>query len=291
MSMSTCTSPFASFEDIDMAEAKVLSLSEPRDDNSLKQYRTKISPIHMCPELYVQQGPEVSLVVQESVSPSPLITSNSPRALAPAPTIPLLLGITPTRSFSSSSKISQLINPPVSGNASSSGFAPPSILRTSTPPVVISGKSSLSRSEERRKRREIVGGLCLARPDLVDSLYAARRPDERGGYGLKVSGRYPLCKTRVRRHLSISLDTHSPSPTIHHRELRSAPTFCVPPVTAKRPHALLDEDTEDVRQTMDWERSQRLVRGVASALSLGWKASDVLPRLMCVSARGRHPAS
>ncbi|OJA16051.1 hypothetical protein AZE42_05494 [Rhizopogon vesiculosus] len=355
MSTSACTSPFAPFEDINMAEVKVLSLFEPPDDNPLKQYGTKISLIRMCPEFYVQQSPEVSLVVQEvfsqrsaeapssqhhqpfkslsnqelsrsfsasqsqsqsqsqqsnghrrkhrrlegdttvtgsensgvvrapsvvstlgcrktnefvidnpssgseaspryrspsivstlgcrktnefvidnpssgseaspryrsrapspdpvldvghaadeSVSPSrehqqcrpalrpgslapnrsaplpisprrlpganahsrsyrpraistsALNTLNSPRALAPAPTIPLLLGITPTRSSSPSSKISQPINPLVSGNPSSSDFASSSILRTSTPPVAISGKSSLSRSEERRKRREI----------------------------------------------------------------------------------------------------------------------------------------
>ncbi|OJA13122.1 hypothetical protein AZE42_07520 [Rhizopogon vesiculosus] len=89
-------------------------------------------------------------------STSALITLNSHRALAPAPTILLLLGITPTSSFASSSKISQPINPLVSGNASSSSFASSSnILRTSTRPVAISGKSSLSQSEERRKRQEI----------------------------------------------------------------------------------------------------------------------------------------
>jgi hypothetical protein len=58
---------------------------------------------------------------------------------------------------------------------------------------------------------------------------------------------------------------------------------------AKRWYELLDEDTEDVRQTMDWERSQRLAQDVTGALAAGREAKDVLPQLMCISARRRHP--
>ncbi|OJA18082.1 hypothetical protein AZE42_09062 [Rhizopogon vesiculosus] len=439
MSMSACTSPFASFEDIDMAMAKVLSLSEPPDDNS-KRYETKVSPIFFsqrsaeapssqhhqpfkspsnqefshsfsasqnqsqsqqtnghrrkrrrlegdttiaesenggvvhapsivsalgrkktekfvidspgsgivaCPR-YRSRAPspdpflDVGHAADESVSPSrehqqrrpavrsgslapnrsaPLLISprripdanaqsrsyglraissasaliilNSPRALAPAPTIPLLLDTTPTSSYALSSKISRQISPLVSDSASSSSFASSSsILRTSTPPVAISGKSSLSRSEERRKRREIAEKLCLARPDLVDPLYAARRAERlRAKSKRSVSIVQNTSAVGSTSSLNISMDTHGSSPTIHRRELRSAPTSCVPPVTAKLPRALLDEDTVDVRQTMDWERSQRLGRGVASALAAGRKASDVLPRLMCTSARRRRLAS
>ncbi|KAG2125588.1 beta-lactamase-like protein [Suillus cothurnatus] len=59
---------------------------------------------------------------------------------------------------------------------------------------------------------------------------------------------------------------------------------------AKRWRELLAEDTEDVHQTMDWERSRRIARDVAGALAAGRNARDVLPRLMCISAQKRHLA-
>ncbi|KAG1780545.1 beta-lactamase-like protein [Suillus placidus] len=155
-----------------------------------------------------------------TASTSFLVTLTSPRTITSAPTIPLLLGNTSTISLTSSSKVPR-------------------------PSFAISEKSSNSRSAERHKRREIAEKLCLARPDLVDPSYAAKRS----------------------RRLSQFKEQ-----------------------SVSRWRELLDEDTEDVHQTMDWERSRRLARDVAGALAEGRKARDVLPRLMCIYARRRHPA-
>ncbi|KAG2147457.1 beta-lactamase-like protein [Suillus bovinus] len=153
-------------------------------------------------------------------STSVLVTLTSPRTITPTPTIPLLSGNTSTISLASSSKVPQ-------------------------PSFVISEKSSSSRSAERRKRREIAEKLSLARPDLIDPSYVAKR-----------SRRLSRLKEQ----------------------------------SVSRWRELLDEDTEEVHQTMDWERSRRLALDVTSALAAGRKARDVLPRLMCVSTRQKHLA-
>jgi hypothetical protein len=208
-------------------------------------------------------------------SASALVTLNSPRALAPAPTIPLLSGITPSSSFASTSNISRPTIP-LSPVASSS-----KILQPIKPPFVVSAKSSASRLEERRKQREIAEKLCLARPDMVDPHYAARRARRlRAEAERSLSMVQDTSAVGSSSSFDISVDTHGPPPTTHRRELRSA--------AVKRPRALLDEDMEDVHHTMNRERNQRLSRDVANALAAGRKVVDVLPRLMCVSARGRH---
>ncbi|KAG1818539.1 uncharacterized protein BJ212DRAFT_1479545 [Suillus subaureus] len=215
-------------------------------------------------------------------STSVLVTVASPRTITSTPTIPLLLGDTSTISLASSSKLPR-------------------------PSFVISEKYSNSRSAERRKRREIAEKLCLARPDLVDPSYAAKR--SRRFSRLKeqsVSDMQDMSSSAIgigsSPSHSISAETNGPSQTMVRRGFRPASrlsSFSLSKQVArtavrnrpvKRWRELLDEDTEDVRQTMDWERSRRLARDVTGALAVGRKASDVLPRLMCISARQRHLA-
>lgn len=217
-----------------------------------------------------------------SSSTSVLVTVASPRTITSASTIPLLLGDTSTISLASSSKVPR-------------------------PSFVISEKSSNSRSAERRKRREIAEKLCLARPDLVDPSYAVKR--SRRFSRLKeqpISVIQDVSSSAIgissSPSHSISAETNGPSPTMVRREFRPASRLssfsssrqvaraAVRNRPAKRWRALSDEDTEDVRQTMDWERSRRLAQDVTGALAAGRKASDVLPPLMCTSARKRHLA-
>ncbi|KAG1718372.1 hypothetical protein EDB19DRAFT_1797839, partial [Suillus lakei] len=226
--------------------------------------------------LYHPQLPEISSYRRScgpsgTSSASVLVTLNSPRNLAFAPTIPLLLGNTSTISLASSSNIPR-------------------------PSFVISEKSSDSRSAERRKRREMAEKLCLVRPDLVDPSYTAKRmrrlsrlKDERSVSVMQDMNSSAIGSSSL---YSISVKTDGPSSTMLRREFRPASRLsCFPPskqVTgtavpnrpAKRQRELLDEDTEDVHQTMDWERSRKLARDVGS----------VLPRMMCISPRRRHIA-
>lgn len=209
-------------------------------------------------------------------STSVLVTSTSSRALESAP-IPLVLGNTSTISIASSSKIPR-------------------------PSFVISEKPSNSRSVERRKRREIAEKLCLARPDLVDPSYAAKR--SRGSSRFKeqsISAMQDMSSSTIGSSPShlIAAQTSGSSPTMIRREFRPASRFssseqvastAVRNRPAKRWRELLDEDTEDVCQTMDWERSRRLAQDVTGALAAGREAKDVLPQLMCLSAPRRHPA-
>lgn len=209
-------------------------------------------------------------------STSVLVTSTSPRAVVSALTLPVLMGDTSTISVTSSSKIPR-------------------------PSFVISEKSSNSRSVERRKRREIAEKLCLARPDLVDPSYATKRSRRSSRFKEQsVSVTQDMSSSAIDSSSSHSIfaQTNGLSPTMIRREfcpasrlsslslskqvsgtaVRNRPTKCW--------RELLDEDTGDVRQTMDWERSRRLAQAVTGALAAGRKAGDVLPRLACIS----HPA-
>lgn len=209
-------------------------------------------------------------------STSVLVTPTSSRAIGSAP-IPLVLGNTSTTSIASSSKIPR-------------------------PSFVISGKSSNSRSVERRKRREIAEKLCLARPDLVDPSYAAKRARRSSRFKeLSVSAMQDMSSSTIGSSPShpIAAQTSGPSPTMIRREFRPASRIpsseqvtstAVRNRPAKRWRELLDEDTDDVCQTMDWERSRRLAQDVTGALAAGREAKDVLPQLMCLSAPRRHPA-
>ncbi|KAG2344465.1 hypothetical protein BDR05DRAFT_910025 [Suillus weaverae] len=208
-------------------------------------------------------------------STSFLATLTSPRTITSAPTIPLCLGNTSTISLASSSKVPR-------------------------PSFVISEKSSNSRLAERHKQREIAEKLCLARPDLVDPSYAAKRSRRVSQFKEQsVSVMQDMSSSAIGSSLShsISAQTNGPSTAVVRRECLSSffpskqlARTSVQNRPAKRWRELLDEDTEDVHQTMDWERSRRLARDVTGALAAGRKARDVLPRLMCIYARRRHPA-
>ncbi|KAG2364272.1 hypothetical protein BDR07DRAFT_812262 [Suillus spraguei] len=206
-------------------------------------------------------------------STSVLVTLTSPRALASTPTIPLVLGDTSTISLASSSKVPQ-------------------------PSFVTSEISSNSRSAERRKRREIAERLCLARPDLVDPSYAAKRSRRLSRFKEQsVSIMQDIRSSAISSSpsRSISVQTNGPSLTSKFCPASRLSSFSsskqvTGTAPAKRWRELLDEDTEDVHQTMNWEQSRRLARDVTGALAAGRNARDVLPRLMCISARRRHPA-
>jgi hypothetical protein len=209
-------------------------------------------------------------------STSVLVTLTSPRPITSAPTIPLVSGNTSSISLASSSKI----------------------LR---PSFVISDKPSNSRSAERRKRREIAEKLCLARPDLVDPSYAEKRSRRLSRFkeqSVSVMQDMSSSTIGIGSSPSHSIFAQTNNPVLS-REFRPASrlssskqvTGLAPRSRpAKRWRELLTEDTEDVHQTMDWERSRRLARDVAGALAAGRNARDVLPRLMCISAQKRHLA-
>ncbi|KAG1718370.1 hypothetical protein EDB19DRAFT_1797828 [Suillus lakei] len=262
-----------------------MSPSYEREQHSSAIPPRNLTPTRSVPLLLPHpQLPEISSYRRSrgpsgTSSTSVLVTLNSPRNLTSAPTIPFLLGNTSTLSLASSSKI------------------------IPRPSFVISEKYSDSRFAERRQRRKIAEKLCLARPDLVNPSYAAKRTrrlsrlkDERS-----VSVMQDVSSSAIdsSSSYSISVKTDGPSPTMLRREFRPASRLsCFPPSKqstrtavpnrpAKRQRELLDEDTEDVHQTMDWERSRRLARDVGSALAAGQKARDVLPRLMCITPRRR----
>lgn len=204
-----------------------------------------------------------------------LVTLTSPRTLASTPTIPLVLGDASTISLalSSSSKVPQ-------------------------PSFVTSEKSSNSRSAERRKRREIAERLCLARPDLVDPSYAAKRSRRLSQFkeqSVSIMQDIRTSAISLSSSRSISAQTNGPSPTRKFCPGSRLSSFSsskqvAGTAPAMRWRELLDEDTEDVHQTMNWERSRTLARDITGALAAGRNARDVLPRLMCISARRRHPA-
>ncbi|KIK34669.1 hypothetical protein CY34DRAFT_812775 [Suillus luteus UH-Slu-Lm8-n1] len=250
-----------------------------------EQHPSAITPGNLAPSqsvpLIVSPQPERSSSLRghkrlANSSTSVLVTPTSSRAIGSAP-IPLVLGNTLTTSIASSSKIPR-------------------------PSFVNSEKSSNSRSVERRKRREIAEKLCLARPDLVDPSYAAKRARRSSRFkDLPVSAMQDMSSSTIGSSPShlIAAQTSGPSLTMIHREFRPASRFstseqvastAVRNRPAKRCRELLDEDTEDVCQTMDWERSRRLARDVTGALAAGREAKDVLPQLMCLSAPRRHPA-
>ncbi|KAG1727799.1 beta-lactamase-like protein [Suillus lakei] len=135
---------------------ELMSPSYEREQHSSAIPPRNLAPTRSAPLLLSHpQLPEISSYRRScgpsvTSSTSVLVTLNSPRNLTSAPTIPLLLGNTSTISLASSSNIPR-------------------------PSFVISEKSSGSRSAERRKRREMAEKLCLARPDLVDPSYAAKR--------------------------------------------------------------------------------------------------------------------
>ncbi|KAG1824958.1 hypothetical protein EV424DRAFT_1604526 [Suillus variegatus] len=210
-------------------------------------------------------------------SSSVLVTLTSSRTIAPAPTKPLLLGKTSTISLASSSKVPRHS-------------------------LVVSENSSSSRS---RKRQEIAEKLCLARPDLVDPSYAvkqSRRLSRLKERSVSIMQDMSSSAFGSSPSHSISAQNNGPSSTMVRREFKPASRLssfstskhvagtAVRDIPAKRWREPLDEDTEDVHQTMNWERSRRLALDVTRALAAGRKARDVLPRLMCTSARQRRLA-
>lgn len=167
---------------------------------------------------------------------------------------------------------------------------------------IIAKKSLNTRSAERSRRREMADKLYLARPDLVDPSYAAKRSRRLSWLNEQsVSVMQDMSSSTIGIGLSSphSISARSNSGLMFDREFRPSSSLLlskqamtrstVQSCPAKRCHELLDEDTEDVRQTMDWERSRRLALCVTDALAAGRMASDVLPRLAsCVSARQRY---
>lgn len=210
-------------------------------------------------------------------SPSVLVTLTSPRIIAPALTEPLLLGNTSTISLASS----------------------PKVPRHS---LVVSENSLSPRS---RNRQEIAEKLCLARPNLVDPSYAvkqSRRLSRLKERSVSIMQDMSSSAFGSSPSHSISAQNNGPSSTMVRREFKPASRLssfstskqvagtAVRDIPAKRWREPLDEDTEDVHQTMNWERSRRLALDVTRALAAGQKARDVLPRLMCTSARQRRLA-
>jgi hypothetical protein len=261
--------------------SELMSLSHEYEQHPSAILPRNLAPSRSAPSLGSPPQLEISSYRRRNKplatsSTSVLVTLTSPRPITSAPTIPLVSGNTSSISLASSSKISR-------------------------PSFVISEKPSNSRSAERRKRREIAEKLCLARPDLVDPSYAEKRSRRLSRFKEQsVSVMQDMSSSTIgigsSPSHSIFVQTNNP---VLSREFRPASrlssskqvTGLAPRSRpAKRWRELLTEDTEDVHQTMDWERSRRLARDVAGALAAGRNARDVLPRLMCISAQKRHLA-
>jgi hypothetical protein len=156
---------------------------------------------------------------------------------------------------------------------------------------VISKKSLNTRSAERSRRREMAENLFLARPDLVDPSYAAkrsRRLSRLKEQSVSVMQDMSSRTIGIGSSSSNSISAHSNNGPMFSREFRPVSSLLLSKQATKRCHELLDEDIEDVRQTMDWERSRRLALCVTGALAAGRKASDVLPRLTSCVSRQRY---
>ncbi|KAG1766143.1 hypothetical protein EDD22DRAFT_878557, partial [Suillus occidentalis] len=235
------------------------------------------------PDPFREQRPvnQCHRLTSMSKHPSAIMAGN----LAPSRSVPLIVSPQPERSSSlrghkglAKSSTSVLVTP-TSSRAIGSAPIPHHcfVLRDSTDLLLSSRKNLRTLAHvERRRRREIAEKLCLARPDLVDPSYAAKRA--------RRSSRFKELPVSAMQDISSSTTGSNSGPASRFSSSEQVASTAVRNRPAKRCRELLDEDTEDVCQTMDWERN------VTGALAAGREAKDVLPQLMCLSAPRRHPA-